>query len=483
MKSNQEEEDEKLVILTNKIIKIVKNGYPSYTFAIKKNKKSEGSYQNLVILKLDSTYKYFRIKYYKKKHSEKPYDRKLTEVTEDSLDIDIDSFSDLLKNGSSNNCPLIYCVPCYPTSDTYCHNPQNLYWDDGSDAGKCTGNNQYPQIEDWSTCDSDEPGGNEDGEDGPNTTDGSSGGGGSSGGSGVSHNPPSGPTTSPTDPGLEDTTEMDEYLQARIDALNLGLNMYQENYLGQYTLVLAQIEDFRAIHSGRNARVFFQDAIDALMSNSSYNFPQYVNWFFNDVEGLDFSYDANYWEDENLTFQQQTLPSWNDYFGAYPKNTDGTWMTGPDNVFGHVGGEVWQARLDFPSQTTNTCALKVSIALNGAGINIPKIITTNGNPGTLKGADGKYYFLNAKSLNAWMRKTFGTNPVNPNHFHYTAADGGTNGENFPSLLSGKKGIYSMISNDPNWSSGHADILLGNLTCAAGCYFSGPVQYIDIWVLD
>jgi len=154
-----------------------------------------------------------------------------------------------------------------------------------------------------------------------------------------------------------------------------------------------------------------------------------------------------------------------------------------DNVFGHVGGDVWQARLDYPSLTTNTCALKVSIALNGAGIIIPQITTASGNPGTLKGADGKYYFLNAKSLNAWMRKTFGTSPTNSNHFHYTAADGGANGENFPSLLSGKKGIYSMISNDPSWSSGHADILLGNLTCAAGCYFQGPVQYIDVWVLD
>ena len=89
-------------------------------------------------------------------------------------------------------------------------------------------------------------------------------------------------------------------------------------------------------------------------------------------------------------------------------------------------------------------------------------------------------FLNAKSLNKWMRKTFGTGQ---NYSHYTAAQGGVKRKNFPSLLSGKKGIYSLVSTNPNWASGHADILLGNTTCAAGCHFGdAPIDYIDVWEL-
>lgn len=136
--------------------------------------------------------------------------------------------------------------------------------------------------------------------------------------------------------------------------------------------------------------------------------------------------------------------------------------------------------------TNNTCALKVSIALNGAGINIPEIIisTVNGkiNYGTVKGADGKNYFLNAKSLNAWMKLTFGVNPKNPKHFNYTKAQGGTNGKNFPTLLGNKKGIFSLNSSNASWSSGHADILFETL-CSAGCHYNGPIESIDIWVLD
>ncbi|PZD79018.1 T6SS effector amidase Tae4 family protein [Mesonia sp. K7] len=158
-------------------------------------------------------------------------------------------------------------------------------------------------------------------------------------------------------------------------------------------------------------------------------------------------------------------------------------MTGADNVYSYVGGDVAQARLDYPIETNNTCALKVSIALNESGINIPFIQSTSGNPGTIQGADGKYYFLNAKALNVWMKKTFGISPSNPQHYKYNSVDGGTDGENFPTLLNGKKGIYSMIP-DPQanfGASGHADMFDGN-KCAAKCYFN-VAQEIDFWVLN
>lgn len=116
--------------------------------------------------------------------------------------------------------------------------------------------------------------------------------------------------------------------------------------------------------------------------------------------------------------------------------------------------------------------MRVSRALNYSGIIIPDL------PGkTLKGADGKNYFLGAKNLNEWMKKTFGP----PTH-HLTQTQGGAHGVNFAGLLSGKKGIYSMVSNKQSWGSGHADII-DNSTCATGCHFDGPVSFIDIWVLQ
>lgn len=77
-------------------------------------------------------------------------------------------------------------------------------------------------------------------------------------------------------------------------------------------------------------------------------------------------------------------------------------------------------------------------------------------------------------------------PNNPNHLRLTAQDGGYKGENFPSLVENKKGIFSMVSTNPVWASGHADILYSNGTCKAGCHFQdnppAPIDYIDIWIL-
>lgn len=229
---------------------------------------------------------------------------------------------------------------------------------------------------------------------------------------------------------------------------------------------------------------FVKAAIDFLEENPEYNFEQYENWFGTENEGLDYEYDAGYWEDPSLTFTPQDLPSWDDFNLAYPRKADGSgWLYGADNIYSLVGGDVLGVRLKYPAKTNNTCALKVSIALNGAGITIPQITTTGGGHGTVKGADGKNYFLNAKSLNAWMKLTFGTSPTNPKHFNYTAAQGGVGGKNFPSLIGNKKGIYSLTSGDPTWATGHADIFFENI-CAAGCHYNGRgLESIDIWVLD
>ena len=221
---------------------------------------------------------------------------------------------------------------------------------------------------------------------------------------------------------------------------------------------------------------FFLWAFPYLIDNPTITVEQFENWFMMESEGKDFFYDANYWENPNLTFQQQSLPTWVAFSAAYPNETSA-------QLYGVVGGAVAQAQIDHPIETQNGCALKVSRALNYSGITIPNIPSTSGNPGTLQGADGKYYFLNAKSLNIWMRKTFGVSPTNSKHHHFTAQDGGNKGEDFPDLVKNKKGIFSMVSNNTKWAYGHADILRLDGSCKAGCYFNGPVEYIDVWVLD
>ncbi|HEU4497540.1 MAG TPA: T6SS effector amidase Tae4 family protein, partial [Flavobacterium sp.] len=178
------------------------------------------------------------------------------------------------------------------------------------------------------------------------------------------------------------------------------------------------------------AKAFTRWAVEYLMTRPNITIAQFQNWFMTPNEGKDFFYDEAFWENPNLSFPQQNLPSWNDFKNAYPSQSSA-------QLYGVVGGEVAQAQIDYPIQTANGCALKVSRALNYSGITIPQITTTNGYPGTLQGADGKYYFLNAKSLNKWMKETFGTNPetdstpLNENHFNFSAEDGGINGENFP----------------------------------------------------
>ncbi len=238
---------------------------------------------------------------------------------------------------------------------------------------------------------------------------------------------------------------------------------------------------------------FITWAIQFKSANPNVSWKQFENWFMGESEGKDGEdYDATYWDDPNLTFPAQNLPSWQNYYNAFPKDSNGNGIPGPD-IYNLVGGVPKGMRDGVLSDSNpnndrdydNACALRVSRALNYSGVIIPNLPNQ-----TFKGADGKYYFLSAKKLNAWMRKTFGTNPAtqntpfNPKHIHITGAQAGVHGVNLPNLLGGKKGIYSLVSSNSNWASGHGDILLPNTTCINGChFFDAPIAYIDVWILQ
>lgn len=196
------------------------------------------------------------------------------------------------------------------------------------------------------------------------------------------------------------------------------------------------------------------------------------------LSGQDWIFDEEFWNNPNLTFQTQNLPSYQDFYNAFPKTSTGSWLYGADNIYGLVGGDVLQARNDYPSLTSNTCALKVSIALNGAGINIPDIASTSTQPGTLLGADGNYYFLNARALKNWMILTFGeTN----SDYHTSFVSELEENETLDDYLDSKKGVL-ILDYGGSGTSGHADIYTGSDCSSSGCAYSG-FGSIHFWELD
>lgn len=223
--------------------------------------------------------------------------------------------------------------------------------------------------------------------------------------------------------------------------------------------------------------------INYLIANPGVAVPQLINQFIQMPEGPDGdAFDQAFWDDPNLNIPPQSLPTYANMAANYPSHTDPN-LDEPSEMFNSVGGMPLSIYNSNPAQNGNTCALRLSKALNYSGVTIPNI------PGkTFRGADNKYYFLGAANMLAWMKKTFGT-PTGGNHL--TGAQGGTDGVNFPGLLAGKKGMYALIPTKPGGCSdgtgfcatGHVDII-NNAACDGGCYFgaTGGVKDIFIWEL-
>ncbi|SHF51592.1 Type VI secretion system (T6SS), amidase effector protein 4 [Flavobacterium fontis] len=232
---------------------------------------------------------------------------------------------------------------------------------------------------------------------------------------------------------------------------------------------------------------FIEWSLNFIIENSDITYEEFENFFMRESEGLDGEYNENYWSDPNLTFPTQTLPSFDNFKNSCPsKYKNGL------TVCTEIGGEL----LTMYNQVTssgnkfNTCAIRISRALNYSGVTIPALPDNpNGTKNTVQGMDGKNYIINAKVLNSWLRKTFGTN--NSNYHHFDSTQAGVKGKNFVNLTAGMNGIYSMValpSIQSTWGSGHVDII-ENGNCWLGSHFFDPnnnfipVNYIDIWILD
>ena len=176
----------------------------------------------------------------------------------------------------------------------------------------------------------------------------------------------------------------------------------------------------------------------------------------------------------------QALPTWDNFNENFPRDSDPLYDS-PEKMYKSIGAAVATFYVD---ESTNTCAIRLSKALNYSGVIIPNIPNQ-----TYKGADNKYYFKAAFEINIWMRNTFGTNPANLstprnlNHYCYTQKQAGVKGVNLPGLLSGKKGIYSIYSSKFSWASGHGDLLNPDGTCGNNCHFEAPISRLDVWILN
>ena len=223
-------------------------------------------------------------------------------------------------------------------------------------------------------------------------------------------------------------------------------------------------------------------AFNFLANNPDTTLEEFDNWFLTQPEGNDGEYDARFWEDPNLTFPQQVLPTFQEYLNAYPKHQTGNEITNmtSSEVYQLVGGSIYSNHLSGNLNYQNACSIRGSRALNYSGVNIG-VVMQNGIQRTEKGSDNKNYILAAAAFNVWMNKTFG-----PPTYKLTNAQINGNLENVANFLKNKSGIYTLVTNSPGQAgySGHVDIILSGI-CLGGANANpnGGIKYIEIWELD
>lgn len=154
-----------------------------------------------------------------------------------------------------------------------------------------------------------------------------------------------------------------------------------------------------------------------------------------------------------------TRPSFDDLLANFPTNDSGGEMPA-EEVYKLIGGKVLTAHENNPEAFNNACALRVSRALNGSGVDLPNI------PGkTLTGADGRNYFYRAKDLYNWMRQSYGK-PISTANY---------------SSLQGNKGVYIMQASYPARFGAWGHATLYNMTNTIGNSYAGSYAYrYNLW---
>lgn len=221
---------------------------------------------------------------------------------------------------------------------------------------------------------------------------------------------------------------------------------------------------------------FIHNWLGYLMTNPDITPEEFQNYFLNEVEGSDGEYDIAFWENPNLTFQVESLPSMASFKAAFPKivdpQTNSIYQMKAKDVYDLVGGIMKKNHDDQIVGWNNACAIRGSRALNYCG----KPIISNLSKVYL-GNDGKKYIVSAKAFNQYMRKKFG-----PATYILTASEINNNPNEIIKFLRGKTGIYTMVTSGGPYS-GHVDLIEnGKVLSGAATNPINNVSYIEIWEL-
>jgi len=220
---------------------------------------------------------------------------------------------------------------------------------------------------------------------------------------------------------------------------------------------------------------------------------RFQNWYIDNIDsGQEYSISGGFDWSKHSPVTSQSLLSYSGFFNAYPKQ-NGELLEGAANIFNLLNGPIRDLFDDYPN-LRNVCALKVSIALNGAGVDIPFIFQDDNSNGikevsessfTIPDDNGNYYFLNAELLIKYMLEVFPTPSVTVN------GDDLQNGATPETSFGLNNGIYGMLPLDVNYfgASGHCDIWLPKSgsspvynECGAGCHW-GFVDVAYLWILN
>ncbi|GGB72676.1 hypothetical protein GCM10007424_10780 [Flavobacterium suaedae] len=104
---------------------------------------------------------------------------------------------------------------------------------------------------------------------------------------------------------IYDGIERSVYVSMALSMVDLGMRD-----MNLFNLLLNHIEEHNYSQSSTR---FVSWALDYLDNNNSVSAEVFENQFMGLSEGQDGVYDAEYWEDPNLTFPPQELPSWEDF--------------------------------------------------------------------------------------------------------------------------------------------------------------------------
>ncbi|PJB57803.1 MAG: hypothetical protein CO098_10705, partial [Bacteroidetes bacterium CG_4_9_14_3_um_filter_41_19] len=95
---------------------------------------------------------------------------------------------------------------------------------------------------------------------------------------------------------------------------------------------------------------------------------------------------------EEEAFNEEQLKK---MYGVYRKSVKD--FRDPADFYESIGGPLGDWAAKSPNEFQNTCAARLSKALNYSGFEIPE-----GTPATYLGGDGKYYFINAKAMSKYL---------------------------------------------------------------------------------